>query len=79
MQSTCLYQHPINLFLIHFAPQNKAIWRPWLEQYHARIARDTAAAPAVEENAPHRRARRMNEVNPAFVLRNFVAQQAIER
>jgi len=42
---------------------------PWLERYDARLARD-AADPVV-------RSRRMLQVNPAFVLRTWMAQEAI--
>jgi uncharacterized protein YdiU (UPF0061 family) len=43
----------------------------WLQRYAARLAED-------EQTAEERRAR-MNRVNPRFVLRNYLAQQAIER
>jgi len=43
----------------------------WLQRYAARLAED-------EQTAAERR-ERMNRVNPRFVLRNYLAQQAIER
>jgi len=43
----------------------------WLVQYVARVQRDAEAPPA-------RRAR-MQAVNPRYVLRNYLAQQAIDR
>jgi uncharacterized protein YdiU (UPF0061 family) len=43
----------------------------WLQRYAARLAED-------EQTAEERKVR-MNRVNPRFVLRNYLAQQAIER
>jgi uncharacterized protein YdiU (UPF0061 family) len=43
----------------------------WLDRYAARLRR--------YGTAPTERAARMNAVNPRFVLRNYLAQQAIER
>jgi uncharacterized protein YdiU (UPF0061 family) len=45
--------------------------RQWLEQYAARVRNDSLA--------PAERVRRMNAANPRFVLRNYLAQQAIDR
>ncbi len=46
------------------------VLRPWLTRYQQRIQRDT--------RAPGERARLMNAVNPKYVLRNYLAQKAIE-
>lgn len=62
-----------------FIRRSQDRWRPWLERYRARIVRDTQAAPAGSGDAMEVRTARMHAANPAFVLRNFVAQQAIER
>ena len=43
----------------------------WLRRWHARVSRDGTTASA-------RRAR-MHAVNPMFVLRNYLAQEAIDR
>jgi len=43
----------------------------WLQRYAARLARDVQ--PAARRHA------RMNRVNPRFVLRNYLAQEVIER
>src|SRR5262249_34868852 len=42
----------------------------WLQQYEARL--NIEAMPAVERTA------RMNRANPKYVLRNYMAQQAID-
>jgi serine/tyrosine/threonine adenylyltransferase len=45
--------------------------RAWLERYNARIARD--GSPDAERQS------RMNAANPLYVLRNYLAQEAIDR
>ena len=52
-------------------PDHRAALTAWLNRYSARVRED--ATPDVE------RKRRMNLVNPKFVLRNYVAQLAIDR
>ncbi|KAG0225040.1 hypothetical protein BGW42_004698 [Actinomortierella wolfii] len=47
----------------------------WLSKYHERIVTATDDAVRVDKERRHR----MNSVNPAFVLRNWVAQKVIER
>ena len=42
----------------------------WLNAYQVRLAQDG--------RSPHERATAMNAVNPKFVFRNYMAQQAIE-
>lgn len=55
-----------------FAAQfkDRAIVDPWLERYRARLRRETGGDAE--------RRRRMNAVNPKYVLRNYLAQTAIE-
>ena len=43
----------------------------WLERYAARLRRD--------DLSPDQRRQRMNSVNPRFVPRNYLAQQAIDQ
>lgn len=50
--------------------QQRDQWQAWLQQYTARLRQDGLSHQM-------RRAR-MNAVNPRFVLRNYLAQQAIE-
>jgi uncharacterized protein YdiU (UPF0061 family) len=46
-------------------------WQEWLRRYGARVGADGTA--------PAARMARMNAVNPRYVLRNYLAQQAIDR
>ena len=45
-------------------------WRDWLQRYAARLAEDPLP--------PEARAARMADANPLYVLRNYMAQQAID-
>ncbi|KAF4114871.1 hypothetical protein G5714_005094 [Onychostoma macrolepis] len=52
-------------------------WQRWVKQYRRRLARDCdkASDPAEVEKE---RVKSMNSTNPAVVLRNYIAQNAIE-
>lgn len=50
---------------------SQAAFAAWLKRYAQRLAQD--ALPAAQRRA------RMNRVNPRYVLRNYLAQQAIDR
>jgi uncharacterized protein YdiU (UPF0061 family) len=60
---------------IHMARGSVAVEeiKGWLEPYHTRLVR----TDALKDDQARRV--RMNKVNPAFVLRNWVAQRVIER
>ncbi|TMW64805.1 hypothetical protein Poli38472_008972 [Pythium oligandrum] len=51
-------------------------WAKWMESYVARLKEETDSQPAAAHEM-HRRTK-MLEVNPLFVLRNHVAQKAID-
>jgi uncharacterized protein YdiU (UPF0061 family) len=51
--------------------QYRAEWEQWLQQYSLRLQAD--------KMPPEERRARMNAVNPRFVLRNYLAQQAIDQ
>ena len=51
--------------------QFRDVWAKWLLEYKKALSRQT------QTNAQRRQ--RMNRVNPAFVLRNYLMQEAIEQ
>ncbi len=53
-----------------FAPAQRAALAGWLRRYAARVQQDGAASSVRRE--------RMNKVNPKYVLRNYLAQLAID-
>lgn len=48
-----------------------ATWKTWAERYRARLR--------LEQRSDSDRAEAMNRVNPKYVLRNYIAQRAIDR
>ncbi|OCB78595.1 hypothetical protein LPBF_00940 [Flavobacterium crassostreae] len=52
------------------SPQTQDSWLYWITQYTLRLQKETASDPD--------RKSRMNAVNPKYVLRNYMAQLAIE-
>ncbi|KAG2482253.1 hypothetical protein HYH03_018797, partial [Edaphochlamys debaryana] len=57
------------------AEGDRARWSAWLAQYGARLQERVAAGRL----DPEERVRVMNATNPRFILRNWIAQAAIER
>jgi len=55
-----------------FAPAQRSRLGGWLRRYIARVRREQGGVPASE------RIERMNRANPKYVLRNYLAQQAID-
>lgn len=53
-----------------FSEQDMQLLLRWMGRYRQRLR--------AENNEPNARAQRMNQVNPLYVLRNYLAQQAIE-
>lgn len=62
---------------------DRKLWKEWLHKYEQRLKVEAEAASADDQdklfdlNAA--RVKMMNEVNPRFVLRNYLAQQAIAK
>ena len=57
-------------FYLEPKPDTEAAWVRWLTRYAARVAED--------DWSDADRAEAMNHTNPLYVLRNYIAQEAIE-
>jgi len=55
------------------AASDRRAWSQWLQRYGRRLAKEAAAGAD-----PHERVRVQNSTNPRFVLRNWMAQEAIQ-
>jgi len=53
-------------------------WSPWLEQYAAGIESDRVAWPDDGQDIDIQRENAMKEVNPRFVLRQWVLEETIK-
>ncbi|MEQ1529639.1 MAG: protein adenylyltransferase SelO [Methylococcales bacterium] len=54
--------------------ENTALIATWLKKYSARVAQEQGSSAEAQQD----RRNRMNAVNPKYVLRNYMAQQAID-
>merc|ERR1711879_291307 len=52
--------------------------RGWLGEYYERLERDRRYSEVKAEDGDRRRMERMQAVNPRYILRNWIAQRAIE-
>ena len=52
-------------------------WSAWLESYKARLAKEVTADANLED-LNQERSNIMNANNPKFILRNYIAQNAID-
>lgn len=56
------------------------IWKAWLKKYRERLQREVSGASDDEiRELNERRVQTMNRNNPKFALRNYIAQNAIEK
>lgn len=56
------------------AQNDRKAWQGWLARYGARLHREAEAGAD-----PQKRVQTMNATNPRYILRNWIAQQAIEK
>ena len=61
-----------NLSDTQLQEKNRSLWKAWLEKYVVRLESEVA------QDAQERRAVEMNRKNPCIILRNYIAQQAID-
>lgn len=57
--------------------ERRKLWAAWVKQYAKRVAEDKDVSGKVRSDAE--RAEAMNKVNPKYILRNYLAQNAIEK
>ncbi len=62
-------------FYSPLTPSQTQAWHDWLTQYRLRLIQDTV----LSGTTPEARRARMNAANPKYVLRNYLAQQAIDK
>lgn len=55
-------------------------WKEWFKRYEARLCQETAGGQGDDiETLKQHRINRMNQTNPVYVLRNYMAQEAINQ
>lgn len=73
----CLYNQ--NLTDDDKKKSDKEKWEAWLQKYSERLEREEEGLSKEEvEDLNMRRVDMMNKTNPKFILRNYIAQNAIE-
>jgi len=78
-QSTATEDHPPgNHAHVDTGSQAGEKMTAWLDRYQARLAINGPESGPESPEAAQKRRERMNASNPAFVLRNYLAQQAID-
>lgn len=60
-----------------FKARNKKMWIDWIDEYCKRLATDVEGVEDLQA-LQDERVRVMNSNNPRFILRNYIAQQAID-
>lgn len=69
--SEAFYTHLETSSYKALSAENRALAKTWFDSYQARLASDNRPQPEREQA--------MNAVNPRYVLRNYLAQQAIDK
>ncbi|KAJ1161850.1 hypothetical protein NDU88_002331 [Pleurodeles waltl] len=57
--------------------ENKALWKEWLQKYSSRLKREQNSVNDVE-SLNSERVKVMDSNNPKYILRNYIAQNAID-
>ncbi|XP_065838559.1 protein adenylyltransferase SelO, mitochondrial-like [Oscarella lobularis] len=56
------------------------LWNDWLEKYRLRVSKEVSTAGDLSvDELQEKRVRLMNSHNPRFILRNYIAQNAIKK
>nr|XP_054752164.1 protein adenylyltransferase SelO, mitochondrial-like [Lytechinus pictus] len=56
---------------------DSAVWSKWLDEYKLRLMKETEDTPTDLKELNQRRVEVMNATNPRFILRNYIAENAI--
>ena len=57
---------------------DSVVWSEWLEEYKTRLMKETEDTETSLEELNQRRVEVMNATNPKFILRNYIAENAIK-
>jgi uncharacterized protein YdiU (UPF0061 family) len=78
----CYFQNFQEITPEHKKSEDKRLWEQWIKNYVSRIAYDTKDFSdnlQLLQEHNEKRIKIMNENNPKYVLRNYLAKKAIER